>query len=143
MTKIVEGEVASDRSSVDYPEIDSCMSITSVLSTGVLVGGHMVQVPRAGQKTPLQVAEAIVIEEGKQGGERMFLICVGARKTWSGSQMNPIYEALQEADADKIIDLDTTSLGTVDVAVNILGSIKVLKKGMVQKSLEFKSPSAK
>ncbi len=143
MAKIAEGEVAADRVSVEFPSIDSCMSVTSVLSTGVLVGGHMVQVPKTGQKGPKEVAEAIMAEEAKQGGERQFLICVGARNTWSMSQMTPIYQTLEAFDADTMIDFDTASLGTVDVSVSILGSIKITKGDVVQKSLEFKGPGAK
>jgi hypothetical protein len=85
-----EGETGDAADAIDYPEINSCLTITYINPQGHLYGGHAV-VPvdlKAGQKTPNQIVD--FIRPHIQNGGKLLL--VGSLEVWAGHQIEAFTE---------------------------------------------------
>jgi hypothetical protein len=78
-----EGQVGEAVDCIQYPEVNSCLTITYITPEGHLYGGHAVAVPVHGQKTLNDVIEYIR-PHVKRGGK---LLLLGVLSVWHGDQL--------------------------------------------------------
>lgn len=93
---VVEGEIKCATTSLIYPKIDSCMTLTFLLQDNTLLGVHCVQIPDGDQLGPPRlIEEALKVIQSKGIKE----IIIMGDQGWSLTSFNPTQDDLSLAPA--------------------------------------------